>query len=923
MTGYYHDALNRTAAITDALTNVTRYGYDKVGNQTFVTDTVLNTTRYDYDALNRVITTTNPFGKKQTVGYDAVGNVLTRTDELTQTTRYAYDKAHRVVAVTDPLTQTTRYQYDALGNTLAITSPMTQVTSFVYDAANRMTSKTTPIGATGYSYDNANNLVTLTDPSGATQNFTLDAINRVTQEDDRAAGGALVVSYVSGYDPNSNRTSETESRPGKPNRVTTYNYNKANWLVTTTDPNSNTTGYAYDAAGNRTSVSDALGITTVITPTTINLPGTVAHYQGSTLLDLTANTFDNKGNLTSAASTMASQRLTDTFQYNGNDYLTYLSVAASIGNGVTFTTTYQSNNLLSEVRPGHPYVYDGAGRLICRDRVNSGPGVDVAVWFYDAEGRRVDQYDRYSDPPAEIITCNRVLANPTLAFAYVHTHYEYNGYKLTSWTQPGNNADATYQYDGEGQVTQELRHDGTVTTTLTYTWEPATHRLIGYTRDNAYGVFTTTLNYDSRNRVAARYTSTYSTTYAYVGDTDWLLRETIYYYAGSSYDLVQYRYLSPKLLRAERYDTGPCQPKVLYMQMDWHGNLSNQYVDDGGGAFVAVGDDWGKGVGDAWCVNFPYAYAYRWNGQWGWMYFHDLGEPDGGGVLGLYYAHGRWYNPDTGLFLSPDDKGDYFYGGAGQDPLNYSWISTPSSPGDDGDYECNVGVGCSLKDVYPRTVCKFFGVCRLNAKLDKAVLFYSRVYGIPPDLLATTLVVEDMTDIEPLGTKPIKDWALGIAAQNGNSVGSQVIKGIAGLFSKPEIGFGLHNVHILPSMKAEKYLFENYLGSDMSRMYTPYPYDENQFILYLLTTEGNMRYASVQLRYLADTRKDKLQPHIFDLTDNDKAIIYGAYRKGIKSYALSDASNGVREFQTWAAPLPNSIGALFLQYLQAYKGYYR
>jgi hypothetical protein len=38
--------------------------------------------------------------------------------------------------------------------------------------------------------------------------------------------------------------------------------------------------------------------------------------------------------------------------------------------------------------------------------------------------------------------------------------------------------------------------------------------------------------------------------------------------------------------------------------------------------------------------------------------------------MGLYFAHGRWYNQETGLWLSPNEKGDYLYGGDGQDPVN-------------------------------------------------------------------------------------------------------------------------------------------------------------------------------------------------------------------------------------------------------------
>ncbi len=51
------------------------------------------------------------------------------------------------------------------------------------------------------------------------------------------------------------------------------------------------------------------------------------------------------------------------------------------------------------------------------------------------------------------------------------------------------------------------------------------------------------------------------------------------------------------------------------------------------------------------------------NGAWGYLRFD---------ALNLYYVHGRWYNPDTGLFLSPDANGAYRYG-SGQDAVNYAW----------------------------------------------------------------------------------------------------------------------------------------------------------------------------------------------------------------------------------------------------------
>jgi len=60
----------------------------------------------------------------------------------------------------------------------------------------------------------------------------------------------------------------------------------------------------------------------------------------------------------------------------------------------------------------------------------------------------------------------------------------------------------------------------------------------------------------------------------------------------------------------------------------------------------------------------PLAVYYRWNGAWGYLYFSPLK---------LYYVHGRWYNPETALWLSPDENGEYLYG-SGQDAVNYAWL---------------------------------------------------------------------------------------------------------------------------------------------------------------------------------------------------------------------------------------------------------
>jgi len=127
------------------------------------------------------------------------------------------------------------------------------------------------------------------------------------------------------------------------------------------------------------------------------------------------------------------------------------------------------------------------------------------------------------------------------------------------------------------------------------------------------------------------------------------------------FDLVRYRYtngrpsyiefaygLASDLSAYAGYD-------LRYLQYNWHGDAVI-YVDrDGAGGEVTRYDPWGN-----WPPATPTRWNYyRWNGAWGYLRFDDLG---------LYYIHGRWYNPDTGMFISPDANGSYIY--YDNDPIN-------------------------------------------------------------------------------------------------------------------------------------------------------------------------------------------------------------------------------------------------------------
>ncbi|MEW5717823.1 MAG: hypothetical protein AB1817_04280, partial [Chloroflexota bacterium] len=474
-------------------------------------------------------------------------------------------------------------------------------------------------------------------------------------QEDRASGGALNVSYAFGYDANGNRTQETETRPGKPNRVTTMSYNKANWLATTTEPGGTTT-YAYDAAGNRTSVTDPLGVTTATTPNANNLPAQTTHTQGGATLDTTTFTYDTRNNPQTQRTVAGSLMLTTTTNYNGNNYLSTLnnSDRGTLSMSSAYTVTYADNNLVASVSEtpyyywdttGPLYYYDAANRLICTDRphLSGSYPVYVQIWKYDAAERRTQQFNNYIHPPVGSINCPQDMYGGHRSH-HDFTAYTYNGNKLISRDTDhyyagdfqNHVSDSTYSHDSGGNLTREVRADYTtnITTTLTYswTWQGSANRLTTFASTSG---ITATFDYDSAGRIARRHIAQGYSDYIYEDGTNWLVREKWYAFGGNIFDLVRYQYTNGRPSRVEIANvSGDLQTyngyTVYYLQYNWHGDTVVWVASDGGGnnTTTLTTDPWGVYSSDT-------LQYYLWNGAWGYMYFNQLK---------LYYVHGRVYS---------------------------------------------------------------------------------------------------------------------------------------------------------------------------------------------------------------------------------------------------------------------------------------
>jgi YD repeat-containing protein len=120
-----------------------------------------------------------------------------------------------LTSLTDPRDEVTTYTYDTEANLTSVTSPLGDLTSMGYDAAGRMTSLVDPRG-------NASGA----NPADFTTTFTYDAADRLETTTDPLDH---VTTFA--YDPVGNLLSVTDAN----DHVTTYTYDDANRLLTVTD----------------------------------------------------------------------------------------------------------------------------------------------------------------------------------------------------------------------------------------------------------------------------------------------------------------------------------------------------------------------------------------------------------------------------------------------------------------------------------------------------------------------------------------------------------------------------------------------------------------------------------------------------------------------------------------------------------------
>lgn len=507
-TTYTYDNADRLLTVTSppvglpihAITRSTEW--DEVGNLVGVTDGKGQKVVLSYDGnsnLTRVEEPLNgnPQGRVNESTYDELNRRITETDPNTNVTTYLWDDANRLERRRDAAGNEWTFTYDDHGNILTETTPPGVTTTFEYDALNRVISREDELGHEwSFGYDQLGRMISQIDPNTHQTQFTFDALGHLTRVDDAASGITLYE-----WDALGNLTQITDAA-GK--ITSTRTYWDDNRLKTASDGLGHTYSYAYDGAGNQTSVLDGKGDLTVLEYDAVNRQTRIGYP------DATQVTFayDDNSNLTSMVDPVG----TSSFTYDERDRLRSSTDPYSKQVQYDYDEVGNRTKLIYPDSKEVNYVFDSANRL--STITDFGTRVTTYVWSgiqvssvtfpngvvetrgYDDAGRlaSLETEDSLSTTLLSLGWTRDGTGNPTslvetgtlsptlLPMGVVHYRYDADNrlnFARAPWNPtPGqpthvkpilNDGRMAFEYDGNGNLISQLK--GSVRTFFGYDGE--------------------------------------------------------------------------------------------------------------------------------------------------------------------------------------------------------------------------------------------------------------------------------------------------------------------------------------------------------------------------------------------------------------------------------------------------------------------
>ena len=496
VTAMTYDSSERVSTQTDALGNATSFTYGPDGGlsagQTLVTDpsghetlytyssglltsetkgygtASAGTWSYTYDPVSLGVSTeTDPDGNVTTYTYDANGNLASESNGLGVTTNYLYDAAGDLLETIDGNGVATLNGYDQAGHIPAGDTGVDDLTSTTVTQANNVVESATgilgtaPTRTTSYYYDNAadpGDRTRVVDPDGNTTTTTYDAQGDVTSVTD-PLGKKTDYGYNTGtgwltseVTPAGVAAGTTAACTPPATGCTTYGYDAYGNLTSTTDALGNATSASYDADGNETSTTDANGSTTTTSYNADDQPDKITKADGTTQLTdynpdgTIADTIDGLSHKTS-------------YGYDGQGR----QDSETDPDGRTTTSAIDPAGLVTSITsPGGQITtdsYDAAGQL---SGVSYSDGTPSVSYGYDEDGQKTSMTDGTGTTTWTYDVFGDITSKTTGSGATVSYGYD-NAGNQTSISYPGQATAVTQAYNADNQLKSVTDWNGNTT----------------------------------------------------------------------------------------------------------------------------------------------------------------------------------------------------------------------------------------------------------------------------------------------------------------------------------------------------------------------------------------------------------------------------------------------------------------------------
>ncbi|WP_342544248.1 DNRLRE domain-containing protein [Lysinibacillus sp. FSL W7-1291] len=694
MTNYSLDRTNNIVTVTSPEGIVTRYGLNNNFSVTKIFDPSGDTTTYTLDENS----------------YNVLSQKIVYSDGSTYTKNLKYDTKGNLLSTNDSKGGIESYTYNEYSNLLTQTDANQQTTTNTYENGNLKTSTTPKGDTTSYMYNGHGDLIQVKYPDGKIETYSTSYENnqKLTTYQDIELG--ITTETITDF--NGNILSYEDGKKGK----TRYRYNLKNELVEVEDAAKKITTYTYDANSNLTSVINADGkkqmslsynAQNAIEKET-NAEGKVTSYNYNA--DGALNEII-KASGEKIAYTTSSDTNTQAVKVNGvNQFSTQVdglstTVTNHTLNNQKVTYTQSENELLQRVDINAPvnrsimYTYKNE-----KDLARIQFGQNTIEYASDENGQTTNVTLDGQLSASFIWNKNNLLESTTFVNGAVILN-KYKANQLQTETLKTNSEAIwrtnSYEYDKNQQITKVTNNDGTVT----YTYDPLNQLIkeqysnglsISYTYDSVgnrtsktilqNGSSTTTsYSYNNANQMKTAGDKTYNVSangnvendgvFQYVWNAfDQLTEiksptgatvasyrydengrrvyskdsngETYYRYNGLTNQVLFEEDASGVITKSYTYNDNGSPLTMTYLGLTYY-YLTNYRGDvlaltDKKGDIVAeyTYDAWGNIMsqkGNMATIN-PYRYA-------GYRYDEDTK---------LYYLMARYYNPDTGVFLSLD-----------------------------------------------------------------------------------------------------------------------------------------------------------------------------------------------------------------------------------------------------------------------------